>query len=277
MRLSSFAGHNLTDCHCHILPEMDDGALSERMAIEMARVAIDNGTSTIVCTPHHLNGLHDNPREKILDAVAQFEKTLERVGVELTLVPGSELHLTPETNARVAQGNAMTMADKGQAVLIELPPGALAPGTEQYMDQLLYTGITPIVAHPERNPTLAGRPELVLEWFNAGVKLQLTAASCAGKLGEPVQRLCQQWLEAGYVHLLASDGHRPDDRSPNMRNGIEAVEDWIGSAFVDILITRNPANLIDGKPLSNIPVTPAPRKSDRGRRKKKFFTGLFKP
>jgi capsular polysaccharide synthesis CpsB/CapC-like protein len=40
------------DIHCHLLPGVDDGPGSMREAVAMARVAVDNGIRTMVCTPH---------------------------------------------------------------------------------------------------------------------------------------------------------------------------------------------------------------------------------
>ena len=48
----------MLDLHCHILPRIDDGATDLSMALQMARMAVDDGIGTIVCTPHP--GLYQN-------------------------------------------------------------------------------------------------------------------------------------------------------------------------------------------------------------------------
>ena len=40
------------DLHAHILPELDDGATSEAVTLEMAAVAAQSGTRVLVATPH---------------------------------------------------------------------------------------------------------------------------------------------------------------------------------------------------------------------------------
>ena len=42
----------MVDLHCHILPEMDDGARDIRESVAMAQLALERGTTQLVATPH---------------------------------------------------------------------------------------------------------------------------------------------------------------------------------------------------------------------------------
>ena len=42
----------MIDIHCHILPDVDDGAADLAEALEMARMAARSGVTDIVTTPH---------------------------------------------------------------------------------------------------------------------------------------------------------------------------------------------------------------------------------
>lgn len=42
----------MVDIHCHILPGMDDGASSIEESLEMAEMAIADGVTHVVGTPH---------------------------------------------------------------------------------------------------------------------------------------------------------------------------------------------------------------------------------
>ena len=42
----------MIDIHTHILPAYDDGATDVYDTLEMLRIAADNGTRSIVATPH---------------------------------------------------------------------------------------------------------------------------------------------------------------------------------------------------------------------------------
>ena len=47
----------MIDLHSHLLPCIDDGARSLEMSLEMARQAVDAGTTIMACTPHMLRGV----------------------------------------------------------------------------------------------------------------------------------------------------------------------------------------------------------------------------
>ena len=42
----------MTDLHTHILPGMDDGAVSVETSLEMLRMERDQGVDAVVLTPH---------------------------------------------------------------------------------------------------------------------------------------------------------------------------------------------------------------------------------
>jgi hypothetical protein len=44
------------DLLCHMLPGIDDGAQDLDQALEMARIALDDGITLTVCTPHIYQG-----------------------------------------------------------------------------------------------------------------------------------------------------------------------------------------------------------------------------
>lgn len=261
----------MIDCHCHILPGIDDGAKTPAMALAMARVAAAAGTRRMFCTPHHLNGVFDNPRAAILEAVTALREQLAEADIPLTLYPGSELHLVPELPAQLLDGEALTYNDHGKAALVELPKSTVPVGTDTILEQLLYRGITPIIAHPERNSALARHPDRVGEWVDWGCKLQLTAQSCSGDFGQGRQALCRRWSERGWVHLIASDAHRSEGRSPDtLAAGRAAIAEWLDENAAELLTAGNPQKLLAGEDL----IAPEPVQFEEPPRRRWF--GLFK-
>lgn len=221
--------------------------------------ATEAGIRDAFCTPHHLNGVFDNPRRSILTAVERLQARLTEAGIPLTLHPASELHLVPELPGRILSGEALTYNDLGRAALVELPKSTVPVGTETILEQLLYRGITPIVAHPERNATLARHPDRVGEWVDWGCKLQLTAQSCSGDFGHTLERVCRLWCERGWVHLIASDAHRPEGRSPDkLAVGRAVIAEWLGEAAAELMTETNPQRLLDGEE----PIAPEPIRTE---------------
>ncbi|MEA3291501.1 MAG: CpsB/CapC family capsule biosynthesis tyrosine phosphatase [Pseudomonadota bacterium] len=242
----------MIDCHCHILPGIDDGARDMEHALAMARKAVASGITDIIATPHHLNGVYWNSRKSILKAVAILRIRLAEEDIPLNIFPGSELHLAPELLEQLEQGEAMTYADLGKAVLVEFPRHTIPTGSEQILENLFYQGLTPVVAHPERNSTLCEDRERVGEWVAQGCKLQLTTNSCAGDFGRPMQAVSRYWCERGWVHLIASDAHRTERRAPDMRAGAAKIEQWLGAEAARLMSVDNPKRLKNGEDLVSI-------------------------
>jgi len=244
----------LIDTHCHLLPAIDDGARSMNMALAMAAGAAECGIREIMCTPHHLNGVFTNLRDDILTQIVYLQEQIIAAGLELSLHPGAELHLVPELPQQLLEGSALTYADRGCAALVELPKSTVPQGTDLLLEQILYQGITPVIAHPERNRELLRQPERVGEWVQWGCALQLTAQSCSGAFGKPLQQVCRYWCQRGWVHLVASDAHRPQGRSPDtLAAAYPTLVYWLGADSARLLTHDNPQRLLAGEALQAAP------------------------
>lgn len=251
--LDPYRCEGYVDCHNHMLPGIDDGAHDLDMTIAMAERAVSSGIDTVVCTPHHMNGVFRNFRATVLELVAETNAQVASAGYPLRMLPGSELHLVPELPSQVAEGEALTFGDHGKAVLVELPTRTIPAGAEAILERLAYEGFTPVIAHPERNAALAADPERAIEWTTWGCKLQLTAMSCSGRFGKPIQQICKTWVRGGHAHLIASDAHRPRGRAPDLTGGIEALRQWAGDDVAELLARENPRRLASGEDLLKPP------------------------
>src|SRR5215472_14786532 len=85
----------MVDVHCHILSEMDDGAASFEQSVAMAEMAIADGITHVVATPHANSEYRFD-----FAAVQRAAKRLqEAVGERLQIATGSDFHLSPENIA----------------------------------------------------------------------------------------------------------------------------------------------------------------------------------
>ena len=55
---------------------------------------------------------------------------------------------------RFDKGQVMTLGQRGKFILVELPPMFLVQGVTKIFQRFLDRGVTPIIAHPERNSSL---------------------------------------------------------------------------------------------------------------------------
>src|SRR5215470_17337462 len=82
----------MVDIHCHILPEVDDGAKTWDVAIAMCRMAKADGIDHIVASPH-ANHEYEYDREKHLATLDRL-KTITGGMIEFSL--GCDFHFSYE-------------------------------------------------------------------------------------------------------------------------------------------------------------------------------------
>ena len=68
----------MIDLHCHLLPGIDDGAPDLATSLEMARIAVADGITTIACTPHIYPGLYENTAAGIRAAIQSLQAELDQ-------------------------------------------------------------------------------------------------------------------------------------------------------------------------------------------------------
>jgi protein-tyrosine phosphatase len=83
----------MIDIQEHILPGVDDGAKNWGQTLHMARLAVEDGITVMVATPHLYKGrsidrAQLNTREMILQHVAQLKNRLYEEKIPLEILPG---------------------------------------------------------------------------------------------------------------------------------------------------------------------------------------------
>jgi len=97
-------------------------------------------------------------------------------------------------------------------LLVEIPDYGLPPGLTETFYELNLRGLTPILTHPERNPTLQNEPQRMADWLRGGLLIQVTADSLTGHKGAKSQRMAHDLLEKRWVPL--SRHRRPQHHVP---------------------------------------------------------------
>ena len=80
----------MIDLHCHILPDLDDGARDLQDSVTMAHQAQADGIA-IVCATPHIRHDHDVRIEEIAARVHDVRRVLAERGIDVGLLPGGEL------------------------------------------------------------------------------------------------------------------------------------------------------------------------------------------
>lgn len=176
-----------TDCHCHILPGLDDGAQTLEESVFLAGKLAEWGYRRAVCTSHSTFKYRNSP-QTVKAACDLLRGELERQRIDLELVPSMEYRFIPETWP-VVRENGWLMPWEGNHILVELPIhdptkiGNLIPLAE--IHRLLDEGYQPVLAHPERYLYL--RMEDFKAFKESGCQLQRNIGTLEGMYGETVR------------------------------------------------------------------------------------------
>lgn len=238
---------NFIDIHCHILPGIDDGAQNYDQSITMAQLAVRDGASAVVATPHVKNGIYDLSKKEIIGKVEQLNSVLYQNNISLTILPGAEYYLEPGLPQRLADGELLTINNTERYILIELSNTMMPDYVRRTLYEIQLQGVVPIIAHPERNSIFAGNTSLLKSFTDADILTQVTSASITGVFGRKVQKTAYSIINIGAVHILASDGHSSNGRSPTLSAAYEQIGYYWGNNFADILTFINPKHIINGE------------------------------
>ncbi|ACV64779.1 Protein-tyrosine-phosphatase [Desulfofarcimen acetoxidans DSM 771] len=214
----------MIDVHSHILPGLDDGSPDLQTSLAMASAAVENGIGTIVATPHFIPGVMENRRDKVLEAVRALQSHIDREKLPLSILPGTEAYCDIALPALVKSGEVLTVNDGGRYLLMELPMATVPQYTEHVIYELKLLGITPVIAHPERNKGIASDPSFLYKLVSNGVLAQVNATSLLGEYGESVKAAALQFLKLRWVHFLATDAHSPGRRLASLVKASDYIE-----------------------------------------------------
>jgi protein-tyrosine phosphatase len=229
----------MIDIHHHLLWDQDDGASSLEVSYKMARLAADDGITHIACTPH-ANDHYTYTPETIDAKIAELQQLLDTEGVQLKLGRGCDFHMSYDNIQLAHEDPTRFSLNGGTYILVEIPDYALPRGLTETFYQMQIEGLTPILTHPERNPTLQKEPQRIAEWLRGGVLVQVTAGSVVGRMGRSAQKMAHDLLAKRWVHFLATDAHNVSSRPPKMHDAYEAVAAKYGSDYAHLLCVSNP-------------------------------------
>jgi protein-tyrosine phosphatase len=234
------------DIHCHLVPDIDDGAKTWDESLAMARMAVADGIQTIVVTPHQLGAYGHNTGDVIRARTRQLQQFLSDNEVKLRVLPGGDVRIEAEMISRLRTGEVMTLADRRKHVLLELPHELYFP-LEGVLDELVAIGMTGILSHPERNQGILKNREVLEPLVDKGCLMQITAGSVMGTFGPHCQQFCDWMLERGLVHFVATDAHSPKSRRPLMARAFERVAELADWESAVEFCCRNPAAVAAGR------------------------------
>jgi protein-tyrosine phosphatase len=236
----------MVDIHHHLLWGLDDGSKDLEMSVAMARASAADGVTHIVCTPH-ANGTYAYVPEVNKAKVAELQARLDADGVPVKVGLGCDFHLSYDNIVDAKADPARFSVNGLGYLMVEIPDYGVPRGLTETFYELQLVGLTPVLTHPERNPTLQQDMARLGEWMRGGVLVQVTGDSVTGRMGKTAQKVAHQLLEKRWVHFLATDAHNLSSRPPRLSEARDLVAKKYGEAYAESLVTTNPAAVFNGK------------------------------
>lgn len=225
----------MTDCHCHILPGVDDGIQTMDEALRALQKMSELGVREIWLTPHIMEDIPNSPEDlrrrfaelnvndndNVNVNANENEDENEKgnaVKVNVHVPVDVHVHLAAEHMLdnlfiqRFANDDLLPYQDASPLtshlsplILVETSYFHPPMGLYDILENIRKKGYTPLLAHPERYMYMDDADYRRLQ--DMGVKLQLNILSLAGAYGETAARKSHHLLHQGAYSCMGSDLH----------------------------------------------------------------------
>jgi protein-tyrosine phosphatase len=191
------------DCHCHILPGVDDGMKTPEKSLAALNFYASHGVAGVTFTPHVMEGLH-NTRESLLKVFDDFREGYA-LGIESNVVQirlGAEYMLDNKFPSYLDEG-LLTISNG--IVLLETSYFQAPNNMEEMLFDVDSGDLIPAIAHPERYLYMGMKEYERLK--EKDYYLQLNLLSLTGAYGEDARSKAFNLLRRGMYDLVGTDMH----------------------------------------------------------------------
>lgn len=257
----------MVDIHCHILHGLDDGPKTFDDSVQMAEMAIADGVTHVIATPHSNAEYAFHP-----ELIRERRDALQaRVEGRLQIATGCDFHLSYENLQDVQKNPAKYTLNQKNYLLVEFADFAIPPNIDDTLHMLQLLGLQPIITHPERNGLIRHQPDKLWRWLRQGCLVQVTAQSLLGRFGGGTAKVLMEWLDKERIHFVASDAHSLQGRPLKLREAYQLVAKRRGEDIAQSLFYANPLAAFKGEPLPYLPDQPAEKSAVEKFKKRKRF------
>ncbi len=257
----------MIDIHCHIVPNIDDGAKGLEDALEMARIAYDEGIRKIINTSHYHPNFEYKKGKELLRDINVFNNELKLNNIDIEVMIGNEVYYSEDIIDIIEQKEFYTL-NNSRYLLIEFPPLRFPKNLTDIVYEIKIRGYIPILAHVERYKEIQDNINLIYMCIDEGALIQVNSSSVIGKNGKQSKKICDILLSHEMIHFIGTDAHGSKKRRPIIKEAYKYVCDKYGDEKAESLFVNNPENLISNREVSI--KSPIKYESNKG-----FFKKIF--
>jgi protein-tyrosine phosphatase len=183
----------------------------------------------------------------VRSTISELQPALNCACVPLTVLPGNEIYLTPNSPELPASGTVSSLGEDMTALVgISLFSGERPLYLDDLIFRLQLRGYRVVLAHPERYAFIERNVNSLDTLVAGGLLPQLTAPALPGDYGGGIRRTAEQLLRRGSYARASSDRHHPGPLR-SLAALHERVSALIDSATADALLSENPARVLDNE------------------------------
>lgn len=197
----------LTDYHCHILPEMDDGAENSEISEKMLDMMKNHGVGRVVLTPH----FYPHRESSVEDFIERRNKAFEKISgrSEFEFHVGAEVAV--ERGLSDISGIEKLRITGTDLILLELPFSGYGRWIPDEIHNLTCgTGLVPVLAHIHRYRKIYSSNLNEILDMNAVFQVNAEAFSSFGD-----RHFVKELIKSGARVVFGSDSHNLTNRKPN--------------------------------------------------------------
>ena len=222
----------ITDLHCHILPDLDDGSRDLDMTLKMLDMAYTQGVRRIIATPHYHMGYVQNEPEKLLKVLKEVQEKIKKKYSDLELRPGNEIFYSDGVVDLLKEGKILPLGgENSRYVLLEFSPQDTYSRIQEAVMKFIRAGYRPVLAHVERYQCLHKQKAHLEELQEQGVLFQVNYNSIKKN----------KWLfQQGFVDLLSTDCHNEEERAPKIQENLKDLNTCCDRTQIERILRETP-------------------------------------
>lgn len=235
------------DTHCHLVFGEDDGSRSLEESIEMIKIYKEVGYAGAILTSHYDEGRYLVTADKVLDKLEMLKDELVRCDIDFELFPGNEIQIDGNTMNLLKEGKILSL-NNSRYILCELPFSTKPIYAKEIFYQMQLEGYIPIIAHPERYDYVRNDIAWYDDFIKSGCLLQMNLSSLTSP---SIRNLSKEMLDRKMIHLVGTDAHQSEWRSPDVKDELTLLRDLVGDDKFKELTEINPKKIIDNEYISS--------------------------